>query len=98
MKSYRASRSFFLACRLSFTKSLASLVSRVVSLGGLNKPTMHLTRHAKDFFVGVYSAEGALGEGGKENRGIFLVSLQLAFKERVVPATQAFDWSLDNRC
>ena len=24
--------------------------------------------------------------------------LQLAFTERVVPATQAFDWSLDNRC
>ena len=26
-----------------------------------------------------------------------ITSLELAFTERVVPATQAFDWSLDNR-
>ena len=68
---------------------------------GINEPTMRLTRHANDFFVGVYSGRGGgggEGEGGKKNRGIFLASLQLAFKERVVPATQAFDWSLGNRC
>ena len=27
-----------------------------------------------------------------------ITSVQLAFTERVVPTTQAFDWSLDNRC
>ena len=36
--------------------------------------------------------------GDEKNRGTVITSLQLAFKERVVPATQAFDWSLDNRC
>ena len=43
----------------------------------------------------------ALGEGGgrgEKNRGTVITSLQLAFTERVVPATQAFDWSLDKRC
>ena len=40
----------------------------------------------------------ALGGGGEKNRGTVITSLQLAFAERVVPATQAFDWSLDNRC
>ena len=36
--------------------------------------------------------------GGEKNRGTVITSLQLAFTERVVPATQAFDWSLDMRC
>ena len=37
--------------------------------------------------------------GGREkNGGTVLTSLQLAFRECVVPATQAFGWSLDNRC
>ena len=36
--------------------------------------------------------------GGEKNRGTVITSLQLAFTERVVPATQAFDWSLDNVC
>ena len=40
----------------------------------------------------------ALGGGGEKNRGTVITSLQLAFTERVVPAKQAFDWSLDNRC
>ena len=40
----------------------------------------------------------ALGGGGEKNRGTVITSLQLGFMERVVPATQAFDWSLDNRC
>ena len=35
---------------------------------------------------------------GEKNRGTVITSLQLAFTERVAPATQAFDWSLDNRC
>ena len=39
----------------------------------------------------------ALGEGGEKNRGTVIRSLQLAFTQRLVPATQAFDWSLDNR-
>ena len=39
----------------------------------------------------------ALGGGGEENRETVITSLQLAFTERVAPATQAFDWSLDNR-
>ena len=34
----------------------------------------------------------------EKNRGTVITSLQLSFTERVVPATQAFDWSLDNRC
>ena len=38
------------------------------------------------------------GGGARMNRGSVITSLQLAFTERVVPATQAFDWSLDNRC
>ena len=38
-----------------------------------------------------------LGGSGK-SRGTVLTSLQLAFRECVVPATQAFGWSLDNRC
>ena len=47
--------------------------------------------------VGDYSSGGGGGRGEK-NRGTVITSLQLAFTERVVPATQAFDWSLDNRC
>ena len=39
-----------------------------------------------------------VGGGGEKNRGTVITSLQLTFTERVVPATQAFDWSLDNRC
>ena len=35
---------------------------------------------------------------GEKNRGTVITSLQFAFTERVVLATQAFDWSLDNRC
>ena len=38
------------------------------------------------------------GWGDKKNIGTVITSLQLAFKERVVPATQAFNWSLDNTC
>ena len=38
------------------------------------------------------------GGGGEKNRGTVTTSLQLVFTEHVVPATQAFDWSLDNRC
>ena len=45
--------------------------------------------------VGDHSSGGG---GGEKNRGTVIISLQLAFTERVVPATQAFDWSLDNRC
>ena len=50
--------------------------------------------------VGDYSSGwgGRGGGGGEKNRGTVITSLQLAFTERVVPATQAFDWSLDNRC
>ena len=40
----------------------------------------------------------APGGGGEKNRGTVITSLQLAFTKRVVPAKQAFDWSLDNRC
>ena len=46
--------------------------------------------------VGDYSSGG--GGGGEKNRGTVITTLQLAFTEHVVPATQAFDWSLDNRC
>ena len=38
--------------------------------------------------------KGGVGLGGNEkNRGAVRTSLQLAFTEGVVPATQAFDWS-----
>ena len=47
---------------------------------------------------GLASGIIALGGGDEKNRGTVITSLQLAFTERVVPATQAFDWSLDNRC
>ena len=43
----------------------------------------------------------AVGEGGEKNRGTVIAAArgsQLTFTEHVVPATQAFDWSLDNRC
>ena len=40
---------------------------------------------------------GGVG-GGEKNRGTAIPLLQLAFTERVLPATQAFDWSLDHRC
>ena len=43
----------------------------------------------------------AVGGGGEKNRGTVIRAAcgsQLTFTERVVPATQAFDWSLDNRC
>ena len=40
----------------------------------------------------------AVGGRGEKNRETVITSLQLAFTELVVPATQAFDWSLDNRC
>ena len=46
---------------------------------------------------GIIALVGGVG-GGEKNRGTVITSLQLAFTERVVPATQAFDWSLDNRC
>ena len=39
--------------------------------------------------VGDYSSRG---EGDKENSGTVITSLQVAFTEHVVPATQAFDW------
>ena len=59
-----------------------------------------------DFPMGRASEIIALGGGGgrggagrvEKNRGAVITSLQLAFTERIVPATQAFDWSLDNRC
>ena len=40
---------------------------------------------------------GLLRESEKD-RGTSLTSLQLAFMERVVPAIQVVDWSLDNKC
>ena len=48
---------------------------------------------------GIIALGGSGGGGGRgeKNRGTVITSLQLAFTERVVPATQAFDWSLDNR-
>ena len=48
---YLASRGFSLACRLAFTKSLVSLVCRVVGFcwGVQNKPTTRLTSDANDF-------------------------------------------------
>ena len=42
-------------------------------------------------------AGGGLG-GSVKNRGTVITSLQLAFTERVVPATQAFDCSLNDTC
>ena len=48
--------------------------------------------------VGDYSSNGGGGGGMQKNRGTVITLLQLAFTEPVVPATQAFDWSLDNRC
>ena len=46
-----------------------------------------------------YRSGGGGGGGRSEkNRGTVITSLQLACTERVVPATQAFDWSLDNGC
>ena len=50
----------------------------------------------------LHKCQNYLGDGGglvgsEKNRGTVITSLQLAFTERVVPATQAFDWSLDNR-
>ena len=44
--------------------------------------------------IGDYSCGG----GGEKNRGTVITSLQLAFAQRVVSETQAFDWSLDNGC
>ena len=46
--------------------------------------------------VGDYNSGGE--GGGQKNRGTVITSLKLAFRKRVVLATQAFDWSLDNRC
>ena len=44
--------------------------SRSLSLG-VNEPTMRLTRHANDFFVGVYSGRGGGGAArGREARKI----------------------------
>ena len=40
----------------------------------------------------------ALVGGDEKNRGTVITTLQLVFAERVVPATQAFDWPLDNGC
>ena len=50
--------------------------------------------------VGDYSSEEGGGGwgGGEKNRGTVITSLQLAFAQRVVSETQAFDWSLDNGC
>ena len=43
----------------------------------------------------------AVGGGGEKNRGTVITAArgsQLMFTEHVIPAMQAFDWSLDNRC
>ena len=40
----------------------------------------------------------ALGGGSDKKGGTIITPLQLAFTERVVPVTQAFNWSLDSRC
>ena len=49
-----------------------------------------------------YNSERRRGGGGgwrgENNGGTVITSLQLALTELVVPATQVFDWSLDNRC
>ena len=50
----------------------------------------------------LHGCQNYLGDGGglggsEKNRGTVITSLQLVFMERVVPATQTFDWSLDNR-
>ena len=47
---------------------------------------------------GIIALERVGGGGGEKNRGTLITSLQLAFTDRVVPARQAFDWSLGNRC
>ena len=47
---------------------------------------------------GDYSFGAGGGRGGEKNRGTVITSRQLAFTDRVVPARQAFDWSLGNRC
>ena len=47
--------------------------------------------------IGDYSCGGGGGRGRGEfekNRGAVIISMQLAFTERVVPAMQAFDRSL----
>ena len=44
--------------------------------------------------IALVRGKGGGGEGEK-NRGAVIASMQLAFKGRVVPATQAFDWLLD---
>ena len=36
------------------------------------------------------------GGGGKKKIGTVITSLKLAFTKCIVPATQAFDWPLDN--
>ena len=45
--------------------------------------------------MGIIALGGSEGGGGEvrgdKNRGTVITSLQLAFTERVVPATQAFD-------
>ena len=38
------------------------------------------------------------GRGARKMTDSVITSLQLALTERDVPATQAFDWSLHNRC
>ena len=43
-------------------------------------------------------ALGGGGGGGEKNRGTVPTSLRLAFTECIVPTTQVFDWSIDNRC
>ena len=46
---------------------------------------------------GIIALGGGGGGRGEKNKGTVITSAQLTFRERVVPATQAFDCSLDNR-
>ena len=62
---------------------------------------MKRSGHAVSSHNGFILSGGSRG-GGDEGPPNFFFDffffLQLAFTERVVPATQTFDWSIDDRC
>ena len=84
----------FLSCCLDCSQSPIFLSDRLDILR-LTVTAILIFKCTEGAGVADYSSGG---RGGEKNRGTVITTLQLALTERVVPPTQAFDWSLDNRC
>ena len=89
-----------LVSRITVSMYLDCSQSPIFSLDRREMALLNVNGRHLDFQMYRGSGRWGLLLWGKRARKIegLLTSLQLAFTERVVPATQAVDWSLDNRC